>query len=144
MKATGGELRKNMENEKDNVAAIVGASAHVSKLHQTFKNYHVNTLSSHEPGSFVIKNEMANHPAVPEFQYNAAECRQFIDDLGNIHQAASFPTNSVGGVPGLKQATKPLIGQHEHINLKDLEKNENSNLIQLKSSSAGLSAGQHV
>lgn len=67
MKVSGGELRKNMENEKDNVAAIVGASSHVSKLHQAFKNYHQNTLSSHEPSSFVIKNEMADHPAVPEF-----------------------------------------------------------------------------
>ena len=67
MKVSGGELRKNMENEKDNVAAIVGASSHVSKLHKAFKNYHQNTLSSHEPSSFVIKNEMADHPAVPEF-----------------------------------------------------------------------------
>lgn len=67
MKVSGGELRKNMEAEKDNVAAIVGSSAHVSKLHRAFKEYHLSSLSSHEPGSFVIKNEMANHPAVPEF-----------------------------------------------------------------------------
>lgn len=88
---------------------------------------------------------MANHPAVPEFQYNAAECRQFIDELGNIHQAADFPTNAVGGQPGLKQSTKPLIGQHEqNLNLKDLEKNENSHLTQLKTSSIGLSTGQYV
>lgn len=105
MKVSGGELRKNMEQEKDNVAAIVGSSAHVSRLHKAFKDYHLNTLSSHEPGSFVVKNEMANHPAVPEFIYNAAECRQFIDELGQIHQAANFPTNSVGGAAGLKATT---------------------------------------
>lgn len=30
MKSAGAELRKNMESEKDNMAALVGASAHVN------------------------------------------------------------------------------------------------------------------
>jgi hypothetical protein len=75
MKLSGNELRKNIEIEKDNISGVVGSSSHVSGLHKAFKNYCQSTLSSHESGSFVIKKELAAHPAVPEFTYNAAEVR---------------------------------------------------------------------
>jgi hypothetical protein len=48
-------------------------------------------------GSFVVKKELSAHPAVPEFNYNAAECKQFIDDLGSINTPSDFPTNNLGG-----------------------------------------------
>jgi hypothetical protein len=128
MKVSGGELRKNMDAEKDNVSAIVGSSSHVSRLHKAFKEFHLSTLSSHEPGAFVIKNELASHPAVPEFQYNAAECRQFVDELGQLHQAANFPTNSVGGAAGIK--SKALLG-HDNTKTKELDSDGNTNLVQM-------------
>ena len=52
-------------------------------------------------GSFVVKKELAKHPAVPEFNYNAAECRLFIDELGSINTQTDFPSNPHGGAYGL-------------------------------------------
>ncbi len=39
MKVSCNDLQKNMQNEKDNIAAVVGSSSHVSKLHKAFKDY---------------------------------------------------------------------------------------------------------
>jgi hypothetical protein len=55
-------------------------------------------------GSFVVKKELSLHPAVPEFNYNAAECRQFIDELGSVNNPHDFPANNMGGSPGVNLA----------------------------------------
>lgn len=41
-------------------------------------------LSCHEISAFVVRKELVMHPAVPEFNYNAAEMRQFIDTFGSL------------------------------------------------------------
>ena len=81
-KATGSELKMNFDDESENVCGIVGSSPHVQSLQKAFKTYASDVLSGHEMASFVVKKELSLHPAVPEFNYNAAECRQFIDELG--------------------------------------------------------------
>jgi len=75
MKVSGNELKLNFDDETDNVCGIVGSSPNVNSLNKAFKIYAEDVLSSHEMGSFVVKKELSMHPAVPEFNYNAAECR---------------------------------------------------------------------
>jgi hypothetical protein len=42
----------------------------------------------------VVRKEMRSHPAVPEFCYNSAECRQFIETIGTVNKRADFPVFS--------------------------------------------------
>lgn len=75
MKAQSGDLKKAFDDETDNVCGIVGSSPNVGEMNKQFKQYQEDVLSGHEMGSFVVKKELELHPAVPEFNYNAAECR---------------------------------------------------------------------
>ncbi len=75
MKSTGSTLKKNFEEEADNVCGIVGSSANVSALAKAFKLFAEETISGHEIKSFVVKKELSSHPAVPDFNYNAAEAK---------------------------------------------------------------------
>lgn len=100
MKITGSELKKNFDDETDNVCGIVGSSPNVNALNKVIKLYQEDVLSGHEMGSFVVKKELSMHPAVPEFNYNSAECHVFIDELGQINTPHDFPSNPHGGAHG--------------------------------------------
>ena len=100
IKATGSELKRSFDDETDNCAGIVGSVQSVNQLHKVFQQYSEDVLSCHELESFVVKKELSQHPAVPEFNYNAAECRLFIEELGAINQPHDFPTNEHGGQIG--------------------------------------------
>lgn len=82
MKSIGQELKANFDGDADNVNGICGSAPNVNSLSKAFQQFKEDVLSGHEMGSFVVKKELALHPAVPEFNYNAAECRLFIDELG--------------------------------------------------------------
>jgi hypothetical protein len=101
MKGQTSDLKKNFDDETDNVCGIVGSSVNVGQMNKQFKQYQEDVLSGFEMGSFVVKKELSLHPAVPEFNYNAAECRQFIDELGSVNNPHDFPANNLGGLPGV-------------------------------------------
>ena len=51
-------------------------------------------------GSFVVKKELSLHPAVPEFNCNSAEVKQFIDTIGILNSPNDFTVNQHGGEKG--------------------------------------------
>ena len=108
IKMTGTELKQTFDDETENLAGIVGTVESVNGINKVFKTYQEDVLSQNELTSFVVKKELSLHPAVPEFNYNAAECRLFIDELGSVNQASDFPTNEHGGSAG---PLKNLAGQ---------------------------------
>ena len=70
---------------------------HIAKV---YKQYEEDVLSNHEMGSFVVKKELSLHPAVPEFNCNSAEVKQFIDTIGNLNSPNDFTVNQHGGEKG--------------------------------------------
>lgn len=58
MKSTGLTLKKNFEEEADNVCGIVGSSANVAALAKAFKLFSEEVISGHEIKSFVVKKEL--------------------------------------------------------------------------------------
>lgn len=50
------------------------------------KDYQDKVLSNYEINSFTVRKELSAHPAVPEFSYNGAECKQFVEEIGTINK----------------------------------------------------------
>jgi hypothetical protein len=103
MKQVGMDMKINFDVETDNTNGICGSAPNVNELGKAFSQYKEEVLSGHEMASFVVKKELSMHPAVPEFQFNAAECRVFMDELGSVNKCADFPSvNPHGGLGGPK------------------------------------------
>ena len=82
-------------------------------------------LSQNEVGSFVVRKELTAHPAVPEFTYNGAECRQFIEEIGQIHKVLDMPEND-----------KPAAVKQPGTDVQTYLDKMDSQILQLRSSAS--------
>lgn len=79
-------LKSCFDQDLDNVKAIVGTVSLVNSIHTAFTNFQKSTLSCHEMFSFTMKKDLSLQPKSPEFSWNPAETRQFIEEFGVVSQ----------------------------------------------------------
>lgn len=107
------ELKEAMQTT-ENTRGIVGAIKRIKLVKDDFSHLCNTVLAQNDPGAFIVNKQLQYHPAVPEFIYNSAEARLFIDKLGMINLRVDFPeipSNSLGGLPGL-QSLEPRHASH--------------------------------
>lgn len=83
------DLKRSLEGSQ-NVKSLVGAASRVKLMKDDYAVLCSTVLARNDPGIFIVNKQLQYHPATPEFLFNSAETKLFVDHLCKVSGRFDF------------------------------------------------------